>query len=127
MEQLVAELKKRMPFKESTSVGDIVLIAAKEPQMLVYAVVGGIVRDDSRAKAEWWHVTLHILTMPPQTVTWILRTPQLTGQEIFTMGGEGRFIKAVHLGDHASVPPPADPPKPNENGKGKKTSLRIVK
>jgi len=37
-------------------------------------------------------------TVPPQPVTWTLRPPQFTGQEIFTMGGDPRFLKAVDLG-----------------------------
>ena len=102
MEQLVAELKNLIPFKETTVKGDIVLIAAKQPQMLVYAKVGDIVRDESR-KAEWWQVTLHLLSIPLQTVIWTLRTPQFTGQEVFTMGGEGRFIKAVRFEESSQV------------------------
>ena len=127
MEQLVAELKKNMPFKETTVPGDVVLVAAKEPQMLVYAVVGDIVRDESR-KEEWWHVTLHILTMPPQTVTWTLRKPQFTGQELFTMGGEGRFIKAMQLSDTPLISPAGDDlPRKTEISRQKKPGLRIVK
>ena len=122
MEQLVAELKKNMPFKETTVPGDVVLLAAKEPQMLVYAVVGDISRDESR-KEEWWHVTLHILTMPPQMVVWTLRTPQFTGQELFTMGGEGRFIKAVRLAAPAAPAPVEGPGR----GGDAKSPLRIVK
>ena len=65
MEKIVKELKEIIPFKDTTDVGDIVLIAAKEPQMLVYAYVSSIERDDSR-KDEWWHVALNVLSLPPQ-------------------------------------------------------------
>jgi len=125
MEQLVAELKKNLPFKESTVAGDIVIIAAKQPQMLVYAKVGDIVRDESR-KEEWWQVTLHLLAIPLQTVVWTLRTPQFTGQEIFTMGGEGRFIKAIRF--EPSTPLPRVPGRefPGQ-GQARKSTLRIVK
>ena len=75
MEKLAADLKKIMPFKDTTEPGDIVLIAAREPEMLVYALVGEILRDETR-KEEWWHVTLHILTVPPQTVVWTLLEPR---------------------------------------------------
>jgi hypothetical protein len=125
MEQLVAELKNLLPFKETTMVGDIVLIAAKKPQMLVYAKVVDIVRDASR-KGEWWHVTMHLLSIPLQTVTWTLRTPQFTGQEIFTMGGEGRFMKAVHFDASSPEPHPVGDADANK-GKEKKATLRIVK
>lgn len=97
MEKLVEELKEIIVFKDTTEVGDVVLIAAKEPQMLVYAYVTEIERDSTR-KEEWWHVGLCVLSLPPQEMTWTLRTAQMTGMEIFTMGGEKRFIKAVDFG-----------------------------
>lgn len=94
MQKLVDELKKILPFKDTTDVGDIVVIAAKEPQMLLYAHIDKIERDSNR-KDEWWHVTMSMLSIPLQKVTWTLRTEQISGQEIFTMGGEERFIQAV--------------------------------
>ena len=94
MEKLVAELKEIIDFKDTTEPGDIVLIAAKEPQMLIYAYVSSIERDSNR-KDEWWNVDLNVLAIPPQKMTWTLRTPQMTGMEVFTMGGEERFVKAV--------------------------------
>jgi len=97
MEKLIAELKQVVSFKDSTDVGDLVLIVAKEPQIMAsYALVTDIERDTSR-KNEWWHVSLLLLSIPPQAMTWTLRIPQLTGMEVFTMGGEERFIKAVDL------------------------------
>jgi hypothetical protein len=127
MEQLVAELKKILPFKDTTTVGDIVLIAAKTPQMLVYARVGDIERDQTR-KEEWWHVTLHMLSIPLQTVVWTLRTPQFTGQETFTMGGEGRFIQAVHF-DAPRTPKPEDTtgPEGRDQGGTRRQGLRVIK
>lgn len=94
MEKLIAELKDIIDFKDTTVPGDIVLIAAKEPQMLIYAYVSAIERD-SNHKDEWWNIDLRVLAIPPQNMTWTLRTPQMTGMEIFTMGGEERFIKAL--------------------------------
>ena len=46
----------------------------------------------------------------------------MTGQEIFTMGGEERFVKAVNLNSEAApeVPPVMDP-------KNDKKGLRRVK
>ena len=126
MEQLVAELKKILPLQETTKEGDIVVVAAKNPQMLVYARVGTILRDQTR-KVEWWHVTLHLLTIPLQTVTWTLRTPQFTGQEIFTMGGEGRFIQAVHFTSPPIPAPPVPQGEGTENKRPHPSGLRIVK
>jgi len=125
MEQLVAELKKKLPFKETTAPGDIVLIAAQQPQMLLYAVVGKIVRDETR-RDEWWHVTLHLLSLPIQTVVWTLRTPQFTGQETFTMGGEGRFIQAVQL-EQEQPELPLTSTVGQANSRNGRPSLRIVK
>ena len=97
MHTLVTELKKILPFKDTTDIGDIVLIVAKEPQMLTYALITDIERDPSR-KDEWWHVHFSVLAIPIQKMTWTLRTPQMTGMEVFTMGGEERFFKAVEMG-----------------------------
>ncbi|MFW2366601.1 MAG: hypothetical protein ACN4GW_09300 [Desulforhopalus sp.] len=96
MQKIVDELKQIVNFKETTDIGDIVLIAAKEPQMLIYARITDIERDPSR-RDEWWQVHLTMLSIPPQEMTWTLRTEQMTGQEIFTMGGEERFVKAVEF------------------------------
>ena len=96
METLVKDLQKLVPFKDTIETGDIVLIAAQKPQMLVYGLVDGIVPDETK-RDEWWHVSMHILSLPPRKVTWTLRTPQMTGLEIFTMDGEERFMKAVRF------------------------------
>ena len=96
MEKIISDLKKVVAFKDTVDSGDIVLIAAKKPQMLVYALVSEIVRDHTK-KDEWWHISMHVLSLPPQKIAWTLRTEQMTGQEIFTMDGEERFMKAVHF------------------------------
>lgn len=125
MEEIVKELKKVVPFKESTFEGDIVLIAMADPASVVYALVTEIDRDETK-RDEWWHVTMHILSVPPQKVTWILRESQFTGKEIFTMGNEGRFVKAIDFKG-----PGADKKVRKENPKKKnsprKTSLHLVK
>lgn len=121
MNKLIVELKKLVRFKDTVAAGDIVLIAAKKPQMLVYARINDIARDESK-RDEWWKVTMYILSLPPQKVTWILRTEQMTGREIFTMEGEERFMQAVDFDP--------DRPKPALAKQGKrkeKSSLRRVK
>lgn len=115
MEKIAADLKKLLPLKATTTIGDIVIIAAKEPQMLTYAVVTDIERDDSR-KNEWWHVTFQFLSVPLQKATWTLRTPQFTGEEVFTMGGEGRFIQAVEIDMHKQDAPETSKTKPAKGG-----------
>ncbi|MCK9175291.1 MAG: hypothetical protein M0O96_08455 [Desulforhopalus sp.] len=119
MEKMVKELKKLMNFKPTTETGDTVLVVGKgekssEPDILFYAHVSDIERDTSR-RDEWWHVYLQILSVPVQKVTWTLRTSQMCGEEIFTMGGAPRFIKAVDFG----VKPPVEPLKKKEKGEGK--------
>ena len=103
LEQLVEELKSITPFKDSTSVGDVVLIASEQPRLILYAKVTSIERDPSK-KEEWWHIGLTFLTVPLQHVIWTLRTAQMTGGEIFTMGGEKRFFQAVAIGTEPPFP-----------------------
>ena len=112
MEKLVEELRKSVSFKNSTEIGDIVLIAIDTPRSLLYARVRDFERDDSR-RDEWWHINLQLLTVPPQEVKWTLRREQFTGQEIFTMGGDKRFIQAVDL-DGIQPDAPGDKEKPGK-------------
>lgn len=123
LQELVQELKKLVAFKDNTVPGDLVLIAADNPRMLVYAIVEAIEPDPGR-RDPWWHLSLQLLTVPPQAIVWTLREPQFTGQEVFTMGGDERFMQAVQL-----TRPPADegsggPPATN---KAKGRGVRRVK
>jgi len=124
MEKLITELKQIVPFKDKTDIGDLVLIVSKEPQMLVYALVTDIVRDTTR-KDEWWQLSLTFLTVPPQQITWTLRTAQMTGMEVFTMGGEERFVKAVNLAPPISKPP--EKKDSEKDTKGNKTKVSFLK
>ncbi|MDT8336154.1 MAG: hypothetical protein RQ753_10715, partial [Desulfurivibrionaceae bacterium] len=90
MEKFVEELKAAVVFKDDTGIGDIVLVAIDTPRSLLYARIKDFERDNSR-RDEWWHVTLQLLSVPPQEVKWTLRREQFTGREIFTMGGDKRF------------------------------------
>ena len=125
MEELVAELRKLVPFKDTTVVGDIVLLASHEPQMIAYALVTAIDADSSR-KGSWWHLTLQILAVPPKEVVWTLREPQFTGQEIFSFGGIEHFMKSVRFESSLSSSDPTE-----SNGKrstsSSRSKLRIVK
>lgn len=104
MKKLLEELKKNIRFKDTTEVGDHVLIVSIDPQLMVYGVVNAIEKDTSR-KDEWWVVTMHLLSLPPQEISWTLREPQFTGQEIFTMQGAERFMKAVNLDGKRKLSP----------------------
>ena len=113
MESMVQELKKIITFKKTTTTGDLVLVAVEKSKSVFYALVTDIVSDDSR-RDEWWNLTLQILSVPPQQVIWTLREVQFTGQEVFTMGGDGRFMQAVDF----SHPEPL----PEKTGRAKKTT-----
>ena len=45
-------------------------------------------------KKDWYHITLLLLTIPTQTVTWILKDVYIEGEE-FTMGGQPMRLEAV--------------------------------
>jgi hypothetical protein len=120
MEQIVSELKKVVKFKETTELGDLVLIVTETPQACLYGLVSGFERD-RRKRDEWWQITLQVLTVPPQEISWVLRREQFTGQEIFTMGGDKRFIKAVDLG------PRVPTGRSGRENKSRQPKLRLVK
>ena len=99
MEEIVEQLKKAVPFKDTTDVGDVVLMFKEpdnegDPLIVHYAAITDFVRDASK-RDEWWYVHLVFLEIPPQPQVMILQAPHFTGQEIFTMGGKKVFIKAV--------------------------------
>ncbi len=125
MEKMVVELKQLVNFKDTTVVGDLVLIFSREPQMLAYALVTSIEPDNSR-KDEWWQVEMQLLSVPPREMVWTLRQAQFTGREIFTMGGEQRFIQAVRFSHNKPVPPAVKESGVNRKSTGK-SPLRIIK
>jgi len=129
MEKLVAELKKLVEFKEDIDCGDVVLIAAENPQMLAFAVITDIVRDTSR-KDPWWHVSMQMLSVPLQSITWTLRMEQMCGLEIFTMGGDKRFMAPVRIdGEKPDGSASGSPAEKKEDPKSqeRRPGLRIVK
>lgn len=122
MEKLVEELRAVIPLKPDTDSGDIVMIVGENPQMIIYGIVTSIERDPSK-KDEWWNIALTFLTVPLQKVVWTLRTEQMTGREIFTMGGEKRFFQAVELDKGAKGASSPD----KESSSSKRSKLKRVK
>ena len=122
MEKLLEELKAVIPLKPDTATGDIVLIVGQNPQMIIYGIVSSIDRDSSK-KDEWWNIGITFLTVPLQKVVWTLRTEQMTGKEIFTMGGEKRFFQAVEL----ESTPAKLPSYEKDTHSKKKSTLKRVK
>ena len=70
--------------------GDVVLIHYQDKPM-AYARIEAIEPD---IKKDWYQVTLLLLTLPAQTVTWILREAYIHG-ELFTMGGQPVRLESV--------------------------------
>jgi hypothetical protein len=68
----------------------VVLVHYQE-QPVVYARIEGINPD---IKRDWYQVTLLLLTIPAQSVTWILREEYLNGSS-FTMGGQSMRLERV--------------------------------
>lgn len=60
-------------------------------QPFVFARIEQIEPD---MKKDWYHVTLLLLTIPLQTVTWILTDRYIDG-EVFTMGGQPMRLEEV--------------------------------
>lgn len=70
--------------------GDVVLIYHND-QPSVFARIESIEPD---IKKGWYHVTLLLLTLPTQRVTWILRDSYIDGGQ-FTMGGMPMRLEEV--------------------------------
>jgi hypothetical protein len=96
-----------------TTINDIVLIHLdRKPSF--YARINDINPD---VKKGWYQVELLVLTLPPQTLVWILEEAHIQGEE-FTMGG--RPMKLVEI--PRKYPPQPETPAPE--GKGKVVPLR---
>lgn len=95
------------------TINDLVLVHLdREPAF--YARINDINPD---VKKGWYQVELLVLTLPPQTLVWILEEAHLQGEE-FTMGGQPMKLLVV---------PPKTPPQPatpGPEGKGKVIPLR---
>ena len=91
--------------------GDLVLVYYDD-QPAVYARIEYIEPD---VKKDWYQVTLQLLTIPSQKVTWILRASYIDGAP-FTMGG-----KAMHLEEvkHISRPGKDEESPKKTQGRGK--------
>ena len=74
-----------MPFE-----GDVILVY-HEDSPTVFARIETIEPD---VKKGWYQITLQLLTIPIQVVTWILRDEYLNGAP-FTMGGRAMRLEEV--------------------------------
>ena len=70
--------------------GDIVLLYCQD-EPAAYARIEAIEPD---VKTDWYQVTLLLLAIPAQTVTWILREEYINGTS-FTMDGQPMRLEEV--------------------------------
>jgi len=101
--------------KNVNSEGDLVLIYYQD-KPAVYARIETIEPD---IKKDWYQVTLLFLSIPAQTVTWILREEYINGG-IFTMGGQSMMLEGVKRAlPKAKTEEGGAPSSGNEKGAGK--------
>jgi len=79
--------------------GDVVLIHYQE-HPVAYARIEAIHPD---IKKDWYQVTLLLLTLPAQVVTWILREEYINGTS-FTMGGQSVKLERVKRASSGRAP-----------------------
>ena len=70
--------------------GDVVLVYYKDQP----GVYGRIEKIEPDIKKDWYQVTLLLLTIPSQVVTWILKEEYINGGE-FTMGGNSMRMEKI--------------------------------
>jgi len=100
-----------------TTENDLVLIYF-EDNPLVFARVERIVPD---VKPDWYHVTLLMLQVPLQTVTWILKDVYIDG-ETFTMNGKQMRLEKVV----APVEPEQEETALKEDEGNEKTDGKVI-
>jgi hypothetical protein len=95
------------------TINDLVLVHL-DRQPAFYARINDVNPDVKRG---WYQVELLALTLPPQTMVWILEESHLNGEE-FTMGG--RPVQLVLV-------PPKPAPGPEEPPEGKGRIIPLVR
>ncbi len=88
-----------------TTINDLVLVHL-DRQPAFYARINDITPDVKRG---WYQVELLVLSLPPQTVGWILEEAQINGAD-FTMGG--RPVRLELLPPKPQPEPEAGPSTP---------------
>ena len=102
-----------MKSQEFNDVGDVVLVHYQD-QPTLYARIEAIGPD---VKKDWYQVTFLFLTLPAQTVTWILRGNYING-ETFTMGGQPVRLEKVPWTKPPVEGPQEEPVKDGEKSRG---------
>jgi len=94
--------------------GDVVLIYRQEKP----TVFARVEHTEPDIKRDWYHITLLLLTVPTQVVTWILRGSYIEG-ELFTMGGVPMRLERVPKTALPEEAPPAKKPGVKKKASGK--------
>ena len=97
--------------------GDLVLVYYKDEP----GVYARIERIEADIKKDWYHVTLILLTIPHQRITWILREEYING-EIFTMGGNSMRMEKIERLTFEDETEDQETEESTEGEKGKKPS-----
>ncbi len=101
--------------------GDLVLIYYKDEP----GVYARIERIEADVKKDWYRVTLQMLTIPHQVITWILREEYINGQ-IFTMGGNSMRLEKLERLTFEDDTYEEEPEESTEGQKGEKKTAKIV-
>ncbi|MDP1761807.1 MAG: hypothetical protein Q8L43_06245, partial [Deltaproteobacteria bacterium] len=99
-------------YKVMATINDLVLVHL-DRKPAIYALIDDITPDVKRG---WYQVELLVLSLPPQTLVWILEETHLQGEE-YTMGGRPVQLTLIPL----KAPP--QPGSPAPAGKAKVISL----
>jgi len=101
--------------------GDLVLIYYKD-EPGVYARIERIEPD---FKKDWYQVTLILLTIPHQVITWILREEYING-EMFTMGGNSMRMEKIERLTFEEETEEQEPEESTDSKKKNKKPAKIV-
>ncbi len=104
-----------------TQENDIVLIHF-EDQPLSFARIEKILPN---SKPDWFHVTLLMLQIPLQVVTWILRDRYIAGDE-FTMNGKRMRLERVVCPEPLAEEEPPPAPTPEKPPTKKDGKARVI-
>jgi hypothetical protein len=110
-------LRKIMRFKSRTAPGDCILVGM--PAGLFFGLAHAIEPD---IKKNWYRLRFTLLAIPPATLSWTLREPQMNG-EIFTIDTKEHFVMAVDI----DAAPHAPGDRPSRSAHGKPSHLKLAK
>lgn len=114
VEKILQAVRGYMPVKQTADAGDIILVGI--PSGVFYGVIDSI---DPDHKKNWYTLKFKLLILPPVEMAWKLRMPQICG-ELFTMGGEPRFVLPVDVrGAAAPDTGEQEPQEPAKQGRGR--------